>query len=761
MKKFLKPALGLIFCATILTGFNLNANAFEPTTKVEETSEDESSKNEEETTETGDVSDNDEEDRPLIFRIYYECRGGDFEAETFIPAEFREGDKSIAPPSPILGGFTFDGWYTNKAYTQRIMTITDATPRVASRGVNDEGEPYIRLYAKWEPIFVPAPFLSHSENLIKGLFKIFFNQDRGADADGYELDIANDIDFSQGLRTFTLDTIREPATIKNKVGPKPYYFRARAFIYDETGTKVFSDYCIPKMFYMVNGADELEPTKNAAVITSSVISGGSIVVSATIENRIAADDDYYHVVEVDPTTDSVIGSLGYAEKDTEVTISFPLAGNLMAKFALAVKTGDGNYTLISKPTCVDNPEALASISIHPNPASKKGRQGTYNTGAGDKHYFHNFYLESIMASPSSYDATYNYNGRTYYFYNPNHVLNYENDIKAANADGGTVTMQIMLRWSANHTDLITPTGRTGGYNYYAFNVDESGARNQIEAAFMYLADYYSKSNRHIDNWILGNEVNTYLNTTGRWYWAGNISHDAFMTNYSETFRLLYTAVKSHNAAALVFTCCDHTWNNRDRDWGTMGFTAALDSALKDINPAIQWNLAYHAYTAVLTNSDPWNDGKVRLYSVAHSTGASFVSPYNLEVMSNYVAKNFPNTRIILSEVGFSSTGGTNPTLNGGRQSGASVQAAATAYLYYKAHFTGNIDACIFHTGDEGEAGKNFAIEYNESWNVYKYMDTPQYASYTNGYLGIINGASSWESIIPGFNGSALANLPNR
>ena len=751
MKKFLLTALGCVLCATItlFPKADVRASEVQTETSVEE---------EEETEEEAEVEET--EESPLIFRIYYECRGGDFEAETYIPSAFREGDKTIAPPSPILGGFTFEGWYTNKAYTHRIMTITDATPRVASRGVNEEGEPYIRLYAKWEPIYVPAPFLSHSENLIKGLFKIFFNQERAADADGYELDIANDIDFSQGLRTYTLETIREPATIKNKIGPKPYYFRARAFIYDQTGTKVFSDYCLPKMFYMVNGADEVEPTKDAAVINSSLISGGSVIVSATIENRISGDDDYYHIVKVDPASGAPIGSLGYADKDTDVEISFPLSGNLMSKFAVGVKSGE-SYELISKPVSIDNPEALASISIHPNPASKKGRQGTYSTSAGDKHFFHNFYLESIMASASSHDAAYNYNGKTYYFYNPNRVLYYDDNIRAANADGGTVTMQIMLRWSAGNTDLITPTGRTPGYNYYAFNVEEAGSREKIEAAFMYLADYYSKSNRHIDNWILGNEVNTYLNTTGRWYWAGNISHDDFMKNYSETFRILYYAVKSHNAEGQVFTCCDHTWNNRDRDWGTMGFITAFNSSINNINPNIKWNLAYHAYTAVLTNSDPWNDGKVRLYSVAHSTGASFVSPYNLEVLTNYVANNFPSTRIILSEVGFSSTGGANPTLNGGRQSGPAVQAAATAYLYYKAHFTPNIDACIYHTGDEGEAGKNFAIEYNESWNVYKYMDTPQYASYVNGYLGIINGASSWESIIPGFSAASLQNMPNR
>ena len=47
-----------------------------------------------------------------------------------------------------------------------------------------------------------------------------------------------------------------------------------------------------------------------------------------------------------------------------------------------------------------------------------------------------------------------------------------------------------------------------------------------------------------------------------------------------------------------------------------------------------------------------------------------------------------------------------------------------------------------------------------AYNVFKYMDTPQYAKYTNSYLKTI-GASSWKSIIPGFSDKKLKAMPNR
>lgn len=619
-----------------------------------------------------------------------------------------------------------------------------------------------------DPKAPSTPHLISAANTAEGLVELVFNPAK-SDCDGYEIEYSSSIDFSNRVHVKTIESQgvegSVTANIERLAKDRTYCFRIRAFRIDYKGTRTYGGYSTALIVRVLLGLPDIEPEPDSAEIVSTKIESGNINMEVFIPERVRSYDDEYYLVRLHPLNNSIQSVLTSVDKDSEFTFVQPVSAGsslLMSKLAVAIKEDESNYMVISNPTFVDNPEALApNKNAYPTPLSKKGRQGMYDTAAGDKHFFHNFYLESIIASAGSHDAAFNYNGKTFYFYNPNRLINYDNDIVRANKDGGTVTMQIMLRWSANAQNLITPTGRTPGYNYYAMNVEEDSAREQLEAAFMYLAQYWGQPGRHVDNWILGNEVNTFLNTTGRWYWAGNISRDAFMSNYSETFRILYYAVKSNYASGRVFICTDHTWNDRDRDWGTMGFMNAFNAAIKSKNSNIVWNLANHAYTAVLTNSDFWNDGNVRIYSVAHSTGASFVSPYNLEVLTNYVRNNFGDeTRIILSEVGFSSTGGDNPTLNGGRQAGPDIQALATAWLFYKGQFTSNIDSVIYHTGDEGMPGKNFSLIGKPAWNVYLHMDTPSYNSYTAGYLPIV-GASSWESIVPGFNAATLASMPNR
>ncbi|MCQ2524219.1 MAG: DUF5722 domain-containing protein [Lachnospiraceae bacterium] len=590
-----------------------------------------------------------------------------------------------------------------------------------------------------------------------------------SDCDGYEIEYSTSSNFSSRVHVKTISSEGTDGAKKTAIErlskDKVFYVRMRAFRIDYKGTRFYGGYSRALIVRIVLGLPDVEPEPNSAEILSAKIVSGNVNVEVFVPERVRSFDDEYYLVKLHPQNDSIQSVLTSVDKDSEFTFLQPISAGsslLMSRLAVAIKDDESNYMVISSPTFIDNPEAVApNQNAYPHPLSKKGRQGKYDTSAGDKHYFHNFYLESIIASPGSHDTAFNYNGKTFYFYRPTRLIDYDSDIVRANRDGGTVTMQIMLRWSSNAQNLITPGGRTPGYNYYAMNVEEDSAREQLEAAFMYLAQYWGQPNRHVDNWILGNEVNTFLNTTGRWYWAGNVSRDTFMANYSETFRILYYAVKSNYANGRVFICTDHTWTDRDRDWGTKGFMTAFNTAIKAKNSNIVWNLANHAYTAVLTNSDFWNDGNVRIYSVAHSLNASFVSPYNLEVLTNFVANNFGSeTRIILSEVGFSSTGGDNPTLNGGRQSGPDIQALATAWLFYKGQFTSNIDSVIYHTGDEGMPGKNFSLQGKPAWNVYLYMDTPSYNTYTSGYLPIV-GASSWESIVPGFNSATLASMPNR
>ena len=619
-----------------------------------------------------------------------------------------------------------------------------------------------------DPKAPSIPHLISLANTAEGRVDIEFTPAE-TDCDGYEIEYSTSINYSNRVHVKTIESQgtdgNKTIAIERLSKDKVFYVRMRAFRIDYKGNRTYGGYSKTLIVRIVLGLPDIEPEPASAEVVSTKIVNGNIQMEVSIPERVRSYDDEYYLVKVHPQSDSIQAVLTSVDKDSEFTFVQPISSGsslVMSRLAIAIKDDESNYMIISKPTFIDNPEAIApNQNAYPHPQSKKGRQGMYDTGAGDKHYFHNFYLESIIASSGSYDTAFNYNGKTFYFYRPTRLIDYDSDIVRANRDGGTVTMQIMLRWSSNAQNLITPSGRTPGYNYYAMNVEEDSAREQLEAAFMYLAQYWGQPNRHVDNWILGNEVNTFLNTTGRWYWAGNVSRDTFMANYSETFRILYYAVKSNYANGRVFICTDHTWTDRDRDWGTKGFMTAFNSAIKSKNQNIVWNLANHAYTAVLTNSDFWNDGNVRIYSVAHSLSASFVSPYNLEVLTNFVSSNFGSeTRIILSEVGFSSSGGDNPTLNGGRQAGPDIQALATAWLFYKGQFTGNIDAVIFHTGDEGMPGKNFSLYGKPAWNVYLYMDTPSYGSYTNGYLGIV-GASSWESIVPGFNAATLASMPNR
>jgi len=415
--------------------------------------------------------------------------------------------------------------------------------------------------------------------------------------------------------------------------------------------------------------------------------------------------------------------------------------------------------LVTSTSFINNPEdAAAYTAPFPTPTSKKGRQGLYNTDMGDKNYFVNFNLNTIIGTQSSHAVAYKYNGKTYYFNNPSF-----GDLKTVNEDGGTVTVQVMMQWNTNSKDLILKSGRKQpvpgreSITYYAFNTDNKAAREKLEAAFCFLAEYASKEDYHVDNWILGNEVNTYLNPNAKWYYAGNISHDKFMKNYASTYRMLYYAVKSSNKNGRVYICCDHTWINREQDWGTKYFTSAFDKEIKNQNKNIKWNLAYHAYSAVLTNADFWNDGSL----APNKADADFVSPNNLNILTNYVKKNFgKDVRIILSEQGFSCSGGVGSPYNNGRQTGEGVQAAAVAYLYYKAQFNDMIDAVIFSSGDHAGAGYQFDFHGRQAEATYKYMDTPQYEAYTSMHLSTIK-QPSWSKAVKGFSDSKLKSMPNR
>lgn len=500
------------------------------------------------------------------------------------------------------------------------------------------------------------------------------------------------------------------------------------------------------------GASKKKTSKVAKNLKVSIKSE-NLVVTASIKKSVKSSDKKYYLVTVDPDNGKVLKAITSVPKKKKVEFKVTLRKNgenqlIFGKYAIAVKKS-GKLSLISEAKFISNPEDAAVYTAEfPACKSKKGMQGLISSELGGEQYFMNIVINSSIASNQQLGGTkYVYDGKTYWFNDM-----YSGTIAQANQAGMVTTAQFMMQWPGTDAYghlLLGTKSRTSPTSYYAINASNKKSRKLLEAYFSFLAERMSKENCHLDNWIIGNEVNIYP----MWSYAGNTSHKKFTDNYANLFRIVYYAVKGYNKNARVYICTDHTWNDRCGDWGAKSFMSSFNKAIKAQEKSIKWNLAYHAYPAILTQAATWNDSHT-----SSDQGSEFVTPKNLNLLSEYVKKNFGNDcRIILSEQGFTAN------------SGANVQAAAMAYTFYKAQFDSQIDAVIFRSEidqpSEVAQGLSFGLKSangkkRAAYNVYKYMDTPQYAKYTNDCLKTI-GASSWESIVPGFSDAKIKELPGR
>ena len=706
---------------------------------------------------------------PVNFPINYVLKGGALPANA---AKAINVNQSVTLSKPSRKNYAFEGWYrySNYADISKVKKLTAEDCRYLDYDENCN-IPSISVYAKWKKVVPKKPTIKSAENKATGKVTIKLSAPTEK-PEGYEILVSTSSKFDKNLRTVTSDTYKS-IVIPGLTKGKTYYFKARSYNIDSTNNKCYSDYSPKKSVKITKGEAEVAPTSKSATLKVVKILGSSskvLNVTATVSKRVKSTDDYYYLVNVDPITGKVLSSVDSVVKSSSLSFKLPFndskGNNVFAgKFAIAVKSSKDKYTVISASKFISNPEAAASYKgAYPTPISKKGRQGIYIKEDGDKNYFNNILINDYISSKAEGGEAFKYNGKTYYFKASNTAL--DSSISYVNQDGGSVTLQVMLRYDKKCRKLVKKTALGDiSKNYYAFNVEDPTARSQVEAAFFWLTKHYSQKNLHVDNWILGNEVNAFKEPIG-WYWAGNVSNEEFVKNYAQTFRILYYAAKSNSKNCRVFTCVDHTFNNRGYEWGVKNFLPAFAGELKAMNPKIKWNLAYHAYSAVLTNADFWNDNKSDIYSTSESYTTDFVSPLNIEVLIRFIRENFgKDVHIILSEQGFSYTPGTVPELSAGHSSGEAVQAAAVTYLFYKAMFNNDIDAVIYHIVDERQPGMNFNFQV-PTYNAYKYMDTPSYARYTTSCIGTISRtgpvkATSWKHLVPNFDDSKLRSMPNR
>ena len=404
------------------------------------------------------------------------------------------------------------------------------------------------------------------------------------------------------------------------------------------------------------------------------------------------------------------------------------------------------YTVkaISYQNFPDGERASAADVLVPTKDNKKGIQGTdFEYGQypdenpdslGLNHILLNIELDKVINTDGS-GYPYEYNGKTYYFNYSNYVMVFERRIQEYREKGKAISLVLLLGWSDDPVinNLIYPGGRVndGTHLYYALNSSDTAAREQLDATFHFLADVFGRKHCFVQNWILGNEVNM----PNEYNYCGTADLTTNVNICAASFDILYKALQDKNPNAKAYISLTDHWNYDDegRGMSTKNFIDAFAAKETDKN----WNIAFHAYPPNL-NEVCWS--KKAAEWLRHDVISRYVCGANLEVLTNYVKENYGTShRIILSEQGFNA-------LNGQDE-----QAAMMVYTYYAAQRDDMVDAVIFTSWTDGGVSlrDGYQLGFLDSqgnkrpiYYAFKYMDTPQAATYTDKYLSTI-GISAW------------------
>jgi len=536
-------------------------------------------------------------------------------------------------------------------------------------------------------------------------------------------------------------------------------------------------------------AETAEITK-CAVKTSDT---GKVEVEAKLNSAIAGDDSTLYLFAVPTYADDLAGQTPVANQkysaagtySFEVNLNHNSASSLLySKFYVAIKSG-GKYTAVSAPMYITNPEVLAvGTEDRRETSSKKGLQVSFYIPTdiedlGIEHGFVNICFENIISN-SPTDYSYVYNGQTYYFTSV--IADYDTLIGNMTDAGVSVTVALLNEYRAGYEYLLLPgvSPRIGTFNY-AINTSTKQGLDTIAATTHFLAERYNSSTSgkgKIENWVIGNEVNDNL----QYYYMGEADTDTFVQEYLQSFRVMYTAIKSAYKNANVYVPLQNRWATADSmtDYGGKSFINTFNKYAKQQGD-MDWGLAYHPYSFPANDADILNDGDPTidkdgngLYGgeVLDSVNSPIITMKNLKHLTNY----FHNTdllnaegkvrSIILSEQGYTSYS----NISGKNEA---KQAANIALAYYMSEMNEDVDAFILRGhGDEDEGSEYFMFGL---WNtgadgypttpkfayeMYKYLDTSASLSYTEFAKSALN-IGDWSDVITGWKASKITSMKER
>lgn len=451
-------------------------------------------------------------------------------------------------------------------------------------------------------------------------------------------------------------------------------------------------------------------------VSCTVGTDGTVTYAAALNHEYMppSDDGMLYLLELAPyeyevfDDTNVIDSMLYDPLEPIPSFDFPVNfrqedTRLYSKFTMGIRSG-GTMCMVTEPTYITNPEALAWNTLMRYPRTKKSTQGED---------FNNLFLDGT------------YGPELGWIFKTIQVLN-------------TGQCEALTNPLSRAEEAKKDAYKIKQPMYYMFNAsDEEGVK--ALAANM---EYYVANSKGGENWIIGNEVNVRA-----WNYMAWTDWDTYVREYTQAFRVMYNAIMSSNANARVYVCIDQVWDKNlaptDKEYyqymDGKDFLQKFNLYIKQ-GGDINWGLAQHPYTNPLQYAKFWDMSGCKngsLYDAQVASG-QVVTFQNLSVLTDFMQTqemldSEGNVRhIILSEIGITNA------------QGSEVQAAALCASYAAVVDNPFIDEMIY-LNEFSQPGVDTRLDVF-SQKVYDEMDTEHsqvYMDWAKSYIGI----SEWSEII--------------